>query len=118
MFSDVSGSNSIPILRLLLMVWCNHVLFLPSHQQHPEVGDGVSSRNFGEFSHLVCAVCPRIFYWIFCYFPILNFQILGDCLYRHCLNFCLEFEKWEFSRKPIRISDDYKQNSFWSVPMI
>jgi hypothetical protein len=31
---------------------------------------------------------------------------------------CLEFEKWELSRKPIRISDDYKQNSFWSVPMI
>jgi len=39
------------------------VLFVPSHQHHPENGDGVSSWNFGEPSHFVVAVCPRTFHW-------------------------------------------------------
>jgi hypothetical protein len=35
------------------------VLFLPKHQQHPEDGDGISSRNVGKTSHPDAVICPR-----------------------------------------------------------
>ena len=35
------------------------VYFLPNHQ-HPEDGDGISSRNFGKNSHPDTAVCPSM----------------------------------------------------------
>jgi len=38
------------------------VLVLPSHQQHPESGDGVSSWNYGEPGKFVAVVCPRKFH--------------------------------------------------------
>jgi len=37
------------------------VLVLPSHQQHPEDGDGITHWKVGEFSNLEVAVCPRVF---------------------------------------------------------
>lgn len=55
MLSDVSGSKSVPIFRVLLMDWYYQVLFLPSHQQHPEVGTELVpdiSENFHIFTLL------------------------------------------------------------------
>ena len=39
---------------------CSSVLVLPSHQQHPEDGDGVSHWNVGEILHPDAAVWPKI----------------------------------------------------------
>jgi len=36
-------------------------LVLPNHQQHPEDGDGVISRNVGKTSHIDAVVYPRKF---------------------------------------------------------
>jgi len=38
------------------------VLVLPSHQQHPEGGDGASPRNAGKPSRLEVAVCLRLMF--------------------------------------------------------
>ena len=45
-----------------VQMWRSSILFLPSHKQHLEDGDWVSSRKVGKPSHLD-AVCLRKFYW-------------------------------------------------------
>jgi len=55
--SDISGNDSVPITRVLMMA----VLVLPSHQQHPGDGDGFSPYNFGCLSPLDMDVCLRSF---------------------------------------------------------
>jgi hypothetical protein len=67
--SIVSGTDSVPRLRVILMAWNNQNCFgySKSSATHPEDRDGVSPRNVGELSCLDTAVCPRTFYWItFC----------------------------------------------------
>lgn len=58
-FSNISGTDSVLIYRVLLMAW-----WLPSHPQHTKFGDTISPFNVWEFSHLNKTVCSRRFYWI------------------------------------------------------